>query len=223
VTSSGPLEQCFYVPLDTDGRRWRATRRTAGPWSRDAQHAGPPSALLGRSVELLEASLSAAGRDVMTVRAWRVLRTDVSTGPLPPAPAIPPADAALPVRTSRYLGAVDWRIVSGSFEEPGPAALWTRLTVAVVDGEEPTGLQRVLAVADSGNGVSSVLDWREHYFINPELTVHLHREPRGEWVLLDAVTTISPGGAGLAASVLSDVDGEVGRGAQSLLVAPRVT
>jgi hypothetical protein len=91
----------------------------------------------------------------------------------------------------------------------------------VVDGEAPSGLQRVLAVADSGNGVSAVLPFEEWMFINPELTVHVRREARGEWICLDAETTVEPDGAGLARSTLSDVDGPVAHGAQSLLVAPR--
>ena len=87
-------------------------------------------------------------------------------------------------------------------------------------GEQPSPLQRVLAVADSGNGLSGELGpgW---LFINCELTVHLHREAVGQWVCVDAATTISPGGAGLATTVLSDVGGAIGVGAQSLLVAPR--
>jgi hypothetical protein len=40
-------------------------------------------------------------------------------------------------------------------------------------------------------------------------------------VPLDAETTIAEGGAGLACSTLSDDDGAVALGAQSLLVAPR--
>jgi hypothetical protein len=79
----------------------------------------------------------------------------------------------------------------------------------------------VLATADSGNGVSWELDLGRWLFINPELTVHLHREAAGEWICLDAQTTISSGGAGLATSVLSDLAGPVGVGAQSLLVASR--
>jgi len=51
--------------------------------------------------------------------------------------------------------------------------------------------------------------------------VHLHREPAGEWICLDAQTAISPGGAGLATFVLSDLDGQVGVAAQSLFIAPR--
>jgi hypothetical protein len=93
--------------------------------------------------------------------------------------------------------------------------------VAVVEGEEPTALQRVLAVADSGNGISGTLDMTRWWFINPELTLHLEREPAGEWICLDAATSIQAGGAGLAASILSDLQGPVGRGAQTLYVGKR--
>ena len=79
----------------------------------------------------------------------------------------------------------------------------------------------MLAVADSGNGISSELDLTNWHFINPELTVHLHREAVGEWICLAAQTAISPDGVGLATSVLSDRDGPIGVGAQSLLIAQR--
>jgi hypothetical protein len=177
----------------------------------------------GRSVQLLEGELTAGDEPVMTVRAWRVKAADAparggSGAPLPrPAEATPPP----PLEGFGYGDAVELRFAAGSWHEPGPATVWTRLRVAVVAGEEPTGLQRVLAVADSGNGVSGELPLSDWLYINPELTVHVLREPRGEWICLDATTSIAPGGAGLASSVLSDDDGVVGRGAQSLLVAPR--
>jgi hypothetical protein len=91
----------------------------------------------------------------------------------------------------------------------------------LVPDEEPGPLERILATADSGNGVSWALDLTRWLFINPELTVHLHREAVGEWICLDAQTAISPGGAGLATSILSDTEGPVGVGAQSLFVSPR--
>src|SRR4051812_20577816 len=204
----------------------------------------------GRSVELLEASLEANGREVVRANAWRVLRADgprTPANPEPPLP-LPEAEAPMPAQLeSGYLRAVEWRPVRGGFREPGPAAAWTRLRgpgvggrpgrgasrdpgpagagprlrVPVVEGEQPSGLERLLAVADSGNGISGVLDMSEWWFINPELTVHIEREPRGEWILLDAATSIRPGGAGLATSVLSDLDGPVARGAQTLYVGPR--
>jgi hypothetical protein len=180
----------------------------------------------GRSVELVEAVLAAGGRDVARASAWRVRRTAGAHVPArtPAAPPLPPpADSARPLPegwVDGYLSAVEWREVAGGFGRPGPCTAWTRLRHPLVPGEEPSGLQRVLAVADSGNGLSNELPmtW---LFINPELTLHLHREPAGEWVCVDAVTTVSDGGAGLATTALSDLDGPVGVGAQSLLVAPR--
>jgi hypothetical protein len=179
----------------------------------------------GRSVDLLEASLSAGGREVMRGSAWRVGRAEAGTATPPPdleaTPALP-AEAAMPEQLqSGYLRAVEWRMVRGGFLDPGPAAAWTRLRYPLVPDEEPTGLQRLLTVADSGNGLSSTLDWSKWWFINPELTVHLEREAHGEWILVDAATSISEGGAGLALSTLSDADGRVGRGAQTLLVGRR--
>jgi hypothetical protein len=177
----------------------------------------------GRSVELLEASLGAGGREVVRASAWRVLR---APGPGVPhayePPPLPAAETPMPAQLdSGYLRAVEWRPVRGGFLERGPAAAWTRLRMPVVEGEQPTGLERLLAVADSGNGISGVLDMREWWFINPELTVHLLREPRGEWVCLDATSSIEEGGAGLALSTLSDRDGAVARGAQTLYVGRR--
>jgi hypothetical protein len=179
----------------------------------------------GRSVELVEASLSAQGREVARASAWRVRRVAGAEVPSrrPAPPALPPEEPpVLPEGwVQGYLQAMDWRWARGHFGRPGPATVWGRMRHALVEGEEPTPLQRVLVLADSGNGASGELDPRRWWFINPELTVHLHREPVGEWVCLDAVTTLSEGGVGLATSVLSDSRGEVGVGAQSLYVGPR--
>lgn len=179
----------------------------------------------GRSVELLEATLSAAGTPVARARSWRVLRTPAASVAARVAlpPPLPPTSADTDVAgwAGGYLASVEWRFTRGHFTTPGPATAWTRLRVSLVPDEPPSPLQRVLAVADSGNGISSELDLSGWHFINPELTVHLHREAVGEWICLDAATVISQGGAGLATSVLSDRDGPVAVGAQTLLVAPR--
>ncbi len=260
------MADSFFLPLSDDGSRWQATGHTAGPWDPGSQHAGPPSALLGRalegcerrddtlvsrvtvellgpvpvaelalrvrmvrpgrSVELVEAALSAGGRDVARASAWRVRRTDAETvpdrrDPPPPLPAAP-TDPSTGAFGGGYLAAVEWRVVRGDgFVSAGPGAAWTRLRHPLVPGEEPSPLQRVLAVADSGSGISAELDLASWHFINPELTVHLHREAVGEWICLDAATVISRGGVGLATSTLSDQSGTVAAGAQSLLVAPR--
>ena len=96
--------------------------------------------------------------------------------------------------------------------------MWFRLRVPVVEGEPVTPLMRVAAAADFGNGISRVLDWERHLFINPDLTVALHRYPEGEWVALAAVTRIEDQGVGQSESALYDGRGRIGRAIQSLLV-----
>ena len=82
---------------------------------------------------------------------------------------------------------MECRSLAGAFIEPGPATFWLRMRHPLVDGEEPTPLQRALIAADVGNGISAVLDWRHFVFINVDLTVHFERMPVGEWVCVDAV------------------------------------
>jgi hypothetical protein len=179
----------------------------------------------GRSVELLEATLSSGGRPYVLARAWRIRSADVpgDLGAAAPPPPLPDEAAPPPpgLEGFGYGDAVELRFAAGSWTELGPATVWTRLRVPVVAGEEPTGLQRILAVADSGNGVSGVLPLQEWLFVNPELTVHLRREARGAWICLDAETSVVPGGTGMARSTLYDAGGPVAHGAQSLYVARR--
>ncbi|HEX2131420.1 MAG TPA: thioesterase family protein [Actinophytocola sp.] len=180
----------------------------------------------GRSVELLAAELRADGRLVARCRAWRHVHTDTSTvgGDLD-APLPPPSAGRAMYRPESwgagYLDAMEWRALSGDLGTPGPATVWARQSVALVAGESPTSLQRLMVLADSGNGVSSRMDPREWLFINSELTVHLYRDPTGEWMALDAGTAIGPAGVGSAFTVLHDERGPVGRGAQALLVRPQ--
>ena len=121
-----------------------------------------------------------------------------------------------------YLDAIEWTWVTGAFDTPGPATVWTRSRIPLVHGEALTGLQRVLLVADSGNGVSAIADPSELFFVNTELTVHLHRAVRGDAVWMQAQTVIDAHGIGLVNSVLGDTGGGVGTAAQSLFVAPAV-
>jgi hypothetical protein len=182
----------------------------------------------GRSVELLEAELSREGEVLVRANAWRLSTQPVKLEPEPPADLPPPGPATAPERDFfptgidvGYHTAMEYRFVKGEFLQPGPATVWMRMRHPLVDGEEPTPLQRVLVAADSGNGVSAALDWRRFLFINTDLSVHLHRMPAGEWVCLDARTFPEQNGVGLADTALYDERGRIGRGAQTLLVRER--
>jgi hypothetical protein len=183
----------------------------------------------GRSVQLIEASLFAGDVEAMKARAWRIrsgeiaIPDDVLTTPAPP-PGPELGDQPEFFATGQSVGyhtAMEWRSVGGGFLEPGPATVWMRMNCRLVAGEEPTPLQRTLVIADVGNGISAVLDWRRYLFINVDLSVHLERPPEGEWVCVDAVTLPQPNGIGVAESVLFDQRGRIGRAAQALLIAER--
>jgi Thioesterase-like superfamily len=99
--------------------------------------------------------------------------------------------------------------------------VWMRLRQPILPGKWATPLVALTGIADFGNGVSSELPFEEYLFINADLSIHLSRRPRGEWIGLDAHTLLQAGGTGTAESVLHDVSGSVGRAFQTLVVQPR--
>lgn len=186
----------------------------------------------GRSVELLEATLSDAGGPVMRATAWRLRTRELDVPPDlsgPPPPGSPgDADGGHSAVTFTpggesfgYHRAMEWRFARGRFDQLGPATVWLRMRHPLLAGEDPSPLVRVLVAADSGNGVSANLDFREWVFINTDLTVHLHRHPAGEWVCLDSTTYATRDGIGLSDTGLYDERGLIGRAAQTLLVDRR--
>jgi acyl-coenzyme A thioesterase PaaI-like protein len=183
----------------------------------------------GRRVQLLEAALFAPdGTELVRARALQVRRADAGGAHTDPEPPPPGPDRGEdrspafvpPMRPTFTPDAIEVRFVSGAFGG-GPATAWFRLRVPVVAGEHPSPLQRLAAAGDFGNGISAVLHWNEHLFINPDLTLYIEREPVGEWIALEARTRIPRGGVASAESVLYDQRGRVGRAMQALLVAPR--
>jgi len=183
----------------------------------------------GRSVQMIEASLSNGEGELIKARAWRIRTSELEIPPdVVTTPEAPPGpeqgDKPGFFETGQSVGyhtAMEWRSVGGGFLEPGPATVWMRMGCELVAGEEPTPLQRTLVAADVGNGISAVLDWRRYVFINVDLSVHLERMPEGEWICVDAITLPQANGVGTAESVLSDARGRIGRAAQALLVAER--
>ncbi len=116
-----------------------------------------------------------------------------------------------------YSDLVETRSASGRIFD-GPCSIWFRLRHPLLEGETPSPYQRVAVAADSGNGVSAILDIQKFSFVNSDLTFNLLRRPVGEWICLDARTYLGANGCGLAESTLYDETGLVGRATQSLAV-----
>ncbi len=181
----------------------------------------------GRRVQLLSATLTDGNTELCRATAWRMRTAELGLdGTESAMPLTPPAESMPHVPESDdpafHRTGVEMRYAHGSFAEQGPAAAWIRLAMPLVAGETPSPLQRTLAAADFGNGVSSALPWGQFRFINTDLTVYLHRLPDGEWVCLDSATVVESRGIGLAQSQLYDERGTVGRSLQALFI-DRVT
>ncbi len=262
----------FYEQVDET--TFASTPATESPWHPQAQHGGPPSALLGRCIEAgvgdepmavgkvgvgflgpippgvcqievpvlrpgrrvrqVQAAMLADGRAVVTARAWLVSYEDdraprTHSAPAPSVLPEPQRQVSMPgVRDEWGYGrAVEWRFTQGGFGAPasegddGRTRVWGRTRIPLVAGEETTGLQRLLTLADSTNGVSSRLAGRDWLFVPPAMGVTLQRVPSSEWMHLDAVTDIESRGTGVAHAVVSDAEGLCGYVSQPLLVAPR--
>jgi len=103
----------------------------------------------------------------------------------------------------------------------GPARVWMRPRLDLVDGEPLSPLACVAATADFGNGASAALPFDRYVFINADLTIHLYRAPAPGWVGIDSRTVLQEGGVGMAECVLHDERGPVGRSFQTLVVQAR--
>ncbi len=182
----------------------------------------------GRKFQVVEASLSADGDEVVRASAVRLRETPLElpdsafpSAAAPPQHDMPPPED-LDERPINFGDAMEWRATRLGWQDwGGPASCWFRLVRPIVAGEEPSPLMRVAAAADYGNGISSSLDYQVWLFINPDLTIYLHRLPEGEWVCLDSITWPGTGGVGVAESALFDERGRIGRAVQSLLIDRR--
>lgn len=251
--------------FEADGDTYQATELTRGPWHKDLQHAGPPSALLARAIEqqaadmpvvrlsidllkavpitalrvsvqervggkrrrILSAELRRAEDDTVLASAQALLLRREAIE-LPPQPSHDPATPKVVADSAPfefgfftadtgYHTAMELRLAAGGLGT-GATFMWMRARVPLLAGETLSPLQRVMLVADSGNGVSLVLDPREYAFTNPDLTVNLRREAAGEWIGLDAMTHFQAHGLGMAESRLWDEQGVIGNGNQNLLL-----
>lgn len=185
---------------------------------------------VGRNAGHFSAQLMADGKEVgvFTALAQRenafALPDGLPGHPLPMAPRPPNGSpvAAFPFAGRRvgYPDLVETRSAKGGIFD-GPCAVWFRLRHPLLDGQVPSAYQRVAVAADSGNGISAVLDYERYSFVNSDLTINLLRPPVGEWICLDARTWLGSNGCGLAESALYDQQGLIGRATQSLAVKAR--
>lgn len=181
----------------------------------------------GRSMQLLQATASVEGRPAAVARAWRINRAPEDFPQLTgrrheTIPAVPPStgDPHLQMpgaHADGYLSAIEWRVIEGGVGTGGVTVAWGRQLASLLEGEEPTGWQRALVLADSGGGITLTLDPRKHTYINCDLHVALDRDPEGDWIRMDSQALASPGHGGTVHTTLADHRGVLGTGLQTMV------
>lgn len=185
---------------------------------------------VGRNIGHFSAVALSEGKELLRATALFQREAEVVLPPALPGHPLPlaaqaPQDATaqrmqFPHGELGYSDLMETRVAAGTMFA-GPSAVWFRLRYPLVADETPSPYQRVAVAADSGNGISAILDLSAYLFVNSDLTINLLRRPVGEWICLDARTHLSPHGGGLAESALYDELGLIGRATQSLFVRER--
>lgn len=118
-----------------------------------------------------------------------------------------------------FVRAVDF----GWATDPGSngVVMWSRLRLPLVAGETPTPFVQLATLADFASGAGNDLDFERFVSINPDLTLHIEREPRSDWIGLSGSTEIRADGTGQSLGTLFDLEGRIARAQASLYVAVR--
>lgn len=162
----------------------------------------------GSRLKLAEAEFSADGRIVACATAMlvRVAGTPSVESPL----AYPPPKSFPDASPSGRLGLRNMfqrRIGYGDIRAPGPDAMWSWIDIAMVAGTPLSPLIRATMPGDMGSAIGSSLPVRDFTFANVDIAIHFSRMPRGECLLIDALTETAGNGLATVSSAFSDRNG----------------
>ena len=146
----------------------------------------------GRRIQSVEANLFDEETQVARATGLRI-RIDPSmsivesTENPDSAMGVPP-EKTPPMRVIRgfseppgFIKAVDL-VRDDTFETGQAANLWVRLRCRLIAGEDIAPIEQLATIADFASGTGNAMDYMKYTSINPDLTLHVNREPRSDWI-----------------------------------------
>ena len=177
----------------------------------------------GRTIELLEATMTIGDRVVVRAHAWRIQVVDTAEVAgqeierLPEPGSLPEWDG-MHMWSGGFINSLDFKKIEG--HGPGRGRAWLRTDLPLVKDQEVSPIAAALGLSDTANGIGPRKDPREWMFPNVEISIHIWRQPEPGWVGLDGQVAWGPTGAGLTSTWMHDAHGAFARIEQSLTVRP---
>ena len=181
----------------------------------------------GKTIELIETTLSCDDKTAIVARAWRLIKGDTSA-------VASCEDQAIVSRSEMrkwpeiadiwaggYIKSIKDHLHTNLDRRNGCAQMWISNDLEMVEGIKTSPFVKLIGMVDTNNGLAIAQDAPfSHMFPNIDLQIHLYRMPKGQWLGLDTRQQYGASGVGLTTAVLHDEEGPFGHSEQILTVRP---
>ena len=179
----------------------------------------------GKRIKVIDAEFISGGVSAGRATCQLLRRTENPAGNVwkPPCWEVPaPADIPPPADARAGIGGM-WatRRIAGDFGTVGQKRIWMSEVRELVAGQALTPFVRVAVSADFTSPFANAGDAGLE-FINSDVTVYLHREPRTEWIGYEVVNHGATDGVGIGECFLYDEDGPIGSASCAALAQRRL-
>ncbi len=167
----------------------------------------------GKRIKVVDCELMSGGVSLARGTCQFLLRSENAPGTTwsPPDWDVPKPEA-LPAPGPGQFGARMWKMrnITGPFDgAPKQRRAWMSEIRELVDGYPLTPFVRIASAADFASPLANRSDAGLGY-INTDVTIYLHRLPRGEWIGFETTNHRASDGVAIGECFLYDVDGAIG-------------
>jgi hypothetical protein len=176
-------------------------------------------------VSLFDGEVEVAHAAVLRIRRADTDEAEVTAHPLrpPTGPPVPPTRhgsifSGPGAERIGFIRSLDAHRVVGNPGEGAPAVLWVRMRQPLVAGHETPPACNVAFASDFASALAAYLDISRWSYINPDVNLHLLREPTSDWIAVEGTTWVGTQGIGHGRAALYDLDGLVGNATAAQVV-----
>jgi hypothetical protein len=178
----------------------------------------------GRRIKVIDAEFFSGEISVARATSQLLRRTENPPGRIwsPPLWDAPKPTDVAPPESPGPTGGGMWatRQITGDFGSFGRRRIWISEVRRLVEGSPLTPFIRVAGAADIASPLAHVGEGGLAY-INSDLTLYLHRQPRGEWIGFDSVNHQATDGVAIGECWIYDLEGAIGAASTCALAQPR--